>query len=587
MGIIDGVKRAVTTAAENIKKATQAKAKEAQERRQSSGAKDKAEISSQAQEVGSKGSKVADLQDEKKVDPRTSKKPLELSGEQLSDCSEETQELATEMVAEGVCEPEELIILQAPQKQEDNNIQIRPGEDGGLRVSINGNQFEYSKEEAERLIIAGGDRGNTIEVDDKVTQGVNIAAGRGADKIKGSNQADRIYAGGGDNEVEARGGNDKIVAKNGDNLIDGGDGSDTIEVGNGDNEIYGQAGHDKITTGDGRNYVDAGSGNDTIRTGDGKDTIYGRDGHDTIYGGGEQDYIDGGLGNDRIYGQDGDDILMGGKGNDTISGGKGSDVIAGGYGRDTVSGDEGQDKITVATSRANRDTVRGLEEGENLEEVEPLAIPENIVFNNKSHVEDDDYMKGTQYPDFQGRVQDDLDSIASLAYGRDLLQALGETDRPVRLGEELRPNGLCAWSPEFSLDGLIDWVFTRSSKAEVYYNPSHDEIYGSKHEWSETPPVVILLHELCHAYNATKGNIAKDTHIKETYVNERGTIYEDYTDGAEYQAVGLEIEGVESNPEYATENGWRRYFNIPERLAYTDMEKAEAKIVPEEEVPKN
>ena len=84
MGIIDGVKRAVTTAAENIKKATQAKAKEAQERRQSSGAKDKAEISSQAQEVGSKGSKVADLQDEKKVDPRTSKKPLELSGEQLS-----------------------------------------------------------------------------------------------------------------------------------------------------------------------------------------------------------------------------------------------------------------------------------------------------------------------------------------------------------------------------------------------------------------------------------------------------------------------------------------------------------------------
>ena len=54
MGIIDGVKRAVTTAAENIKKATQAKAKEAQERRQSSGAKDKAEISSQAQEVGSK-----------------------------------------------------------------------------------------------------------------------------------------------------------------------------------------------------------------------------------------------------------------------------------------------------------------------------------------------------------------------------------------------------------------------------------------------------------------------------------------------------------------------------------------------------
>ena len=277
---------------------------------------------------------------------------------------------------------------------------------------------------------------------------------------------------------------------------------------------------------------------------------------------------------------------MGGRGDDYLDGGSGSDVLAGGYDKDTIRSGTGRDKITTAFGR-NSDEVLDKSKIDTREWVNPLEIPDNIKIVDQKF-DGKDYSDGVEYENFERRVMDDLESIASLAYGRDLLQDLGNSNRQITIGEQTNPNGRCNWSTPTDLIGKIDNFFTGSFDAQVYYNPTFDSNYSSRYEWSDAPPVVIMLHEMCHAYNATEGNIAKEINIKETYIDEEGRTQEQDTDGAEYQAVGLDLEGVEANPEYATENGWRRYFNLPERLAYTGMPEAtEAEIVPEEEVPKN
>ena len=573
MGIAEGVKRVATSALDQVKRALQSNAGVPQARtaakEKSAAQADHTELSSRAQAQSPQASRVASTEEPSKSElPEASPKGVrQLGADNLFRCNEETQQLATEMVAEGVCEADELLILQAPDKY-GNEIKVDPGADGGLKVEIEGEVYEYSAEEARRLIIAGGDKGNNITVSEEVKTGLNIAGGERKDTIQGGSGHDRIYAGEGDNEIH------------------GGKGNDTIKAGDGDNKIFGGAGHDKIDTGNGRNYVDAGTGNDEVSTGSGMDTIYGGDGQDIIRGGAGKDYIDGGRGDDKLYGQAGDDVLMGGRGDDYLDGGSGSDVLAGGYDKDTIRSGTGRDKITTAFGR-NSDEVLDKSKIDTREWVNPLEIPDNIKIVDQKF-DGKDYSDGVEYENFERRVMDDLESIASLAYGRDLLQDLGNSNRQITIGEQTNPNGRCNWSTPTDLIGKIDNFFTGSFDAQVYYNPTFDSNYSSRYEWSDAPPVVIMLHEMCHAYNATEGNIAKEINIKETYIDEEGRTQEQYTDGAEYQAVGLDLEGVEANPEYATENGWRRYFNLPERLAYTGMPEAtEAKIVPEEEVPKN
>jgi Ca2+-binding RTX toxin-like protein len=117
-----------------------------------------------------------------------------------------------------------------------------------------------------------------------------IGTGR-ADRITGSNFADRIFV---------FGGNDRVS---------GGRGNDCTEGGAGNDRLGGSI------------------GNDYLLGGSGRDIIYGDAGADRIYGGSGRDIIAGWSGSDRIYGGSGNDKLNAGWGKDIVYGGTGNDAI--------------------------------------------------------------------------------------------------------------------------------------------------------------------------------------------------------------------------------------------------------------------
>lgn len=151
--------------------------------------------------------------------------------------------------------------------------------------------------------ILGGDEGFHEEIVNglkiQVPGGDIIKAGNGDNTIKGGAGNDIIKVGNGNNNLE--GGDedgthleykdgewhevsngDNITAGNGDNKIFGGTGDDKIKAGNGNNTIYGgdeaRIGNDPhgdiISVGTGDNKIFGGAGVDTINTGGGKNEIY-------------------------------------------------------------------------------------------------------------------------------------------------------------------------------------------------------------------------------------------------------------------------------------------------------------------------
>ena len=248
--------------------------------------------------------------------------------------------------------PDQLTVISATEG--DDYIYVQPGEDGGISVNINGEVVNYTAEEAKYLIFDAGKGDDWIEIDDRLTQDVNIFGGDGNDNISGGagnniifggNGADTITGGSGNNVIFGGAGEDFLTGGSGSNYIDGGDGSDTVYGGSGSNVIFGGEGNDYITGGDGQNVIDGGAGDDNILGGRGNDVIYGGEGNDFISGGEGDDYIDGGEGDDRLYGFGGNDIIMGAGGNDLIDGGDGEDVLDGGDGDDEIKGGRDTDLI--------------------------------------------------------------------------------------------------------------------------------------------------------------------------------------------------------------------------------------------------
>ena len=220
-------------------------------------------------------------------------------------------------------------------------------------------------------------------------------------------------------EIDAGKGNDRVFGSEGDDRIDGGDGNDRLtgeagaddlDGGSGDDQLFGGDGADTLTGGAGRDVLDGGAGDDTfvldknddatdvLRGGEGTDTVVpdndgdfqfqnfrsnssievvdGGDsasdiegtssrntldfrntelrnideidagkGNDQVFGSQGDDRIDGGDGNDRLFGEAGADSLDGGKGNDQLFGGDGADSLAGGDGADRLTGGDGADNL--------------------------------------------------------------------------------------------------------------------------------------------------------------------------------------------------------------------------------------------------
>ncbi|MDO6587805.1 calcium-binding protein [Salipiger sp. 1_MG-2023] len=134
------------------------------------------------------------------------------------------------------------------------------------------------------------------------------------DRIRGTDQSEKIKSFQGDDTVFGAGGNDTLIGGRGEDLLKGGKGADRLRGNEGD---------------------------DTLSGGNAKDKLIGGHGDDRLYGGHGADGLRGGQGRDTLYGGTGNDKLHGGQGGDLLIGGSGANQITTGFGRDTIRVNDG------------------------------------------------------------------------------------------------------------------------------------------------------------------------------------------------------------------------------------------------------
>jgi Ca2+-binding RTX toxin-like protein len=364
----------------------------------------------------------------------------------------------------------------------------------------------------------------------------------------GQGQELTIRAGAGDDVIEVAS-NVKVNI-----VVEGGDGNDTITTGAGDDRIDGGAGNDVISSGAGRDDIFGNSGNDTITGGDGVNIIHGGDGDDQVTAGRGTNFVEGGAGNDSIRGGGVSDILSGGTGNDRITVGDGASRVYAGAGDDVIdnAGDntvvyaETADLVNAATNSA------------------PTVLNVAIDANAGSTIR----IEGSEA--FVQRIQAEMDFLRASPVGQQMLaefdraaDAKGNTVTIKELANE--QNG---YAQTFSRDADI-----RNGRAgaggdvDISYNPSfHMDAFPA--------PVVVLYHEMSHAYNGVNGTFQPGTYRGEGPDSGR-------VPNAERQAVGLETSATPfdfdgdpstpattSNPDHLTENGFREELGLPDRPSY-------------------
>jgi hypothetical protein len=335
-----------------------------------------------------------------------------------------------------------------------------------------------------------------------------VAAGEGNDRVRIRGDVDA--------EVDGGDGDDRINARRSIGILYayGGEGDDRIRGGRGEDNIYGDQGNDRIA---------GGGGDDQLEGGRGSDGIQGNNGRDTVYGGRGDDRLSGGRGQDFLQGERGSDILRGGRGSDILSGFRGNDVLNGGAGADTLIGRSGEDLLLGGA-------------GEDRTHERDTRIPDNIEIRGPIlHRE---------------RVLADLEVLASTPSGRALLDDLAARGQRIVI-EPGQNSAQAIGDDRFPSRGVVG--------TRIGYNPT-DAVHAND-DIGRIPPVVVLYHELVHAYDFAAG-ITRD---------------EQRTDGvpnAENLAVGLPIDhdGDPSTPRTQPspyyENLFREELGIPRRPRY-------------------
>ena len=294
------------------------------------------------------------------------------------------------------------------------------------------------------------------------------------------------------------------------------------------NQLFGGAGND---------YIEGGGGSDLIEGGAGYDVLYGLGGDDEIHGGAGNDYIDGGTGNDRLFGEAGRDNLIGGQGDDELHGGSGDDLLVGAQGSDLLDAAEGSDRVV---SSGAGDTVNA-NASSSVQTLEPVRVPSNFSVNGDRLDRD--------------RIASDLDALASLPHGQKMFGEIARTGHSVAI--ELTPDGsACASFAGNTRSGV-------GSDSQIFYNAGKIAL-STDMPWANRAPIVSLYHEMCHSYNAAVGNMDKGWYQKDGTKMPNG----EGTPGLEYQAVGIDVTGIEANDPLLTENGLRDLLGYQKREEY-------------------
>lgn len=356
--------------------------------------------------------------------------------------------------------------------------------------------------------------------------------------------------------------------------IRSGAGNDTINVASNvkvNIVVDGGAGDDKIATGAGNDRIDGGLGNDTVATGAGRDDLFGNSGDDRLDAGTGDDVVYGGDGADSLGGGDGVDFLEGGQGQDTLEGGAGKDMLSGGLDDDTLRGGDGDDAVYTGAgkdtvdNRSGHDTVYAQQASDL---INAATGARNTVINVEISASKGVTIEGSDA--FKQRVGAEIEFLRSSPNGQ---QMLAEFDQAAARGNTVTIKELAnehnGYAQTFSNDAdIVNGKPGAGGDVQISYNPSF--------HMAEFPaPVVVLYHEMSHAYNGVTGTFQPGTY--------RGTGPDNgEVPNAERQAVGLETSApaydfdgdsttpkTTANPDHLTENGIRGELGLPDRPSYT------------------
>ena len=397
-----------------------------------------------------------------------------------------------------------------------DRVAVSQRDDGTLDVAVNGASFAVTAAEGQELTLRTGGGDDVIEVAANVT--VNIVAETGA----GDDQVD--IAGGGDNRIDAGAGNDRVTLG-----------------------------------GDGRNDVSGGDGDDVIQGGRGVDVIHGGDGDDRIDGGAGRNFLEGGAGHDAIRSRGAGDMVSGGLGDDTIQAAPGASSVYAGAGRDTIEGAgerttvyaERGDLINAATGA--RPTVVNVEIDASVGR--SLRVEGSAAFVQRVQAEIE-FLRGS--PNGQ-RMLAEFDATAATRGNSVTIKELANE----RNGYAMPADDRATW-PDVQ---ITNGVAGRGVQTDIRYNPGfHMEAFPA--------PVVVLYHEMSHAYNFVNGSLQPGNYNGPD-VADRGI------SNSERQAVGLETTArpfdfdgdpstpaTTANPDHLTENGLREELGLPDRPSY-------------------
>ncbi|MGM9998591.1 MAG: M91 family zinc metallopeptidase, partial [Candidatus Bruticola sp.] len=435
-------------------------------------------------------------------------------------------------------------------------------------VNVDGQEQEFSADEARNLIIDGGDGDDIIYADDKVKNSLYITGGYGCDNITTAQGHDIVYDNYGANRISTKDGNDTVIANQLDYVPN--EHSQTVK----DERSLWQKFVDKLTGqgsfqertvdgniidgGAGDDYIEGGLGSDYIKGGNGGDVIYGLNGSDVIEAGRGYDYIDAGRGSDTINAAYGNNIAIGGRGDDTITAGKGNNVIVGGLGADTIEAGRGQNEITADSA----DTVKAGKQS-SVSMVESIDIPDNITINANSYNTDAPQTGNLGNAGFEARIQSDLDALASLETGQKMLQALGAQGHNVNIVGTDSGNYCSYWQT-----GVLNEDGSAGSGSSSTVAVDRSRIMIGYEDWGKRPPIVGMYHEMAHAYDAGTGML--DSRIFSYDGRQLSGADGNGVKAAELQAVGLGnvTDQVQMNPDGVSENDLRAALNLAQRDKY-------------------
>jgi len=362
-------------------------------------------------------------------------------------------------------------------------------------------------------------------------------------------------------------------------VVHAGGGHDEIDSSAHHASIFGGEGDDHITVIEGKCYADGEEGDDHLYSmNDTPVTFHGGPGNDTLEGSRHTalSFIDGGEGDDVLIGGGGPNVLVGGPGDDRIEAGDGHNVIYTGDGYNQVEKLKPTDityhnvksDLTVDHTKISYEELDKFPQGELASRaihVEPRPLnPAAFTFSGST--------------EFIERTKDDMRLLLASPTGQRLLNQLENaalaSGKPIEISELLSDTD-AHFIPGDAAGAAGAYINNGQTGTPCYggsISYSHLDVAG------DTPSVVTLFHELCHAYNYMTGTLLPGTSAQ---FIPGSLLPPTQVPNTELQAVGLpttaapfDFDGdpgtppTSTNPQAFSENGLRIELGLPPRTRY-------------------